>query len=86
MESININKRIAKPILYLSKFFNDNYFILVCKGYNEDDDNYTGLYWDEDKDLYFLDKCYTDYQIWFKLFSKVDKIALKNSHSPFVIW
>lgn len=68
MVSVNISRRIAKPILYLSKFFNDNYFILVCKGYNEDDVNYTGLYWNEDRDLDFRDETYSDFQIWLSYF------------------
>lgn len=70
MTSINISKKIPKPILFLSKFFNDNNFILVSKGYNEDNFNYTGLYWHEDKNMDFPDSSYSDFQIWFKIFSK----------------
>ncbi len=71
MASVNINRRIAKPILYFTKFFNDNYFILVCKGYNEDDDNYTGLYWNDDRDLDFRDETYKDFQIWYSFLRAV---------------
>ncbi len=78
MVSVNINRRIAKPILYLSKFFNDNYFILVCKGYNEDGVNYTGLYWNDDKELDFSDESYSDFQIWYSLLRAVRKL-LENS-------
>lgn len=67
MKKINISRRIVKTILFLSKFFNDNYFIVVCKGYGEDDENYTGLYWNEDKDLDFSEEIYSDFQIWYSI-------------------
>lgn len=73
MVSIRIIKRLVKPVLYMSRVFNDNYFILVCKGYNEDYDNYTGLYWNEDKDLDTNDNSYEDFQIWLNLFPKFRK-------------
>jgi len=68
MKSINISKKIVKPFLFITKFLNDNYFIVVCKGYNEDYENFTGLYWNEDKDMDYSDEIYSDYQIWFKIF------------------
>jgi hypothetical protein len=68
MKSINISKRIVKSLLFVSKYFNDNYFIIVCKGYDEDDDNFTGLYWSEDKDLDLSDGTYSDFQLWYSLF------------------
>jgi hypothetical protein len=68
VKSININIKIVKPLLFLSKLFNDNYFIIVCKGYNEDYENYTGLYWSEDKDLDISDEQYSNFKIWYKLF------------------
>ena len=52
-------------MLWFSEFFNDNHFIVVCKGYDEDYDNYTGLYWDEDKYIDFKDdEQYSDFQLW----------------------
>lgn len=63
---ISINRHLAKVILYLTKNINDNKIVLVCKGYDEDDDNYTGLYWPDDKDLDFSsDETYFDFQIWY---------------------
>ena len=39
--------------------------MVVCKGYDNDYDYYTGLYWNEDKDLEI--KCFEDYQIWLSI-------------------
>lgn len=55
----------VKLFLWLSHFFSDNNFVVVCKGYDNDYDYYTGLYWNEDKDLEI--KCYKDYQIWLSI-------------------
>ena len=55
----------VKSFLWLSHFFSDNNFVVVCKGYDDDYDYYTGLYWNEDKDLEI--KCYDDYQIWLSI-------------------
>jgi hypothetical protein len=62
--TLKIPGYFAKPVLYLTNFFNDNKVILVCKGYDNDFDNYTGLYWDEDKDTDFSCDIYEDFQIW----------------------
>lgn len=59
---ISIKQFMVKPVLWLTKFFNDNKVVLVCKGYDEDWDFYTGLYWGEDKDCVFSE--YDDYRIW----------------------
>lgn len=53
---------IIKFILWLLHFFNENKIILVCKGYDNDWKYYTGLYWKDDKDNYFID--YEDFTIW----------------------
>jgi len=55
-------KNVIKPLFWLTSFFNDNKVILVCKGYGEDWDYYTGLYWQEDKNINF--KEYDDFQLW----------------------
>ncbi len=52
------------PVLWLSHFFNDNNFVLVCMGYDDDWENYTGLYWEEDKNNDFTD--YENFQVWLK--------------------
>jgi hypothetical protein len=39
--------------------------LLVCKGYGEDYELFTELYWDEDKELDFNnDTQYQDFRIW----------------------
>lgn len=39
----------------------------MCRGYNEDDANFTELVWEDDKDLDFFDKGnYPAFQIWVK--------------------
>jgi hypothetical protein len=39
--------------------------LLVCKGYSEDYELFTELYWDEDKELDFnSDTQYQDFRIW----------------------
>ena len=53
---------LIRFILWLFHFFNDNNFVLVCKGYDNDWKYYTGLYWEDDKDNYFID--YEDFKIW----------------------
>ena len=59
-----IPKFLTKPVLWLSNFFNDNNFVLVCRGYDNDWKNYTGLYWKDDKDNNFVD--YENFQLWLK--------------------
>ncbi|MCX5699463.1 MAG: hypothetical protein NTX01_07175 [Candidatus Omnitrophica bacterium] len=55
----------VKLFLWLSLPFSDDNFVVVCKGYGDDWDYYTGLYWYEDKDL---ETCwYEDYQIWLSI-------------------
>ena len=65
MKSIKISRYLAKPLLWLSQFFNDNYFVVVCKGYDEDDEYYTGLYWPDDRYIDSSDEQYSDFQLWF---------------------
>lgn len=60
--TLSIPKFLVKFVLWLSRFFSDNNFVLVCKGYDGDWKNYTGLYWDDDSDNDFGD--YEDFQIW----------------------
>ena len=59
---IRVNKNVAKPLVWLTKFFSDDTAVVVCKGYGDDWDFFTGLYWDEDKDNDFSD--YQDYRLW----------------------
>ncbi len=62
---IKIHRISAKLFLWLSQFFNDNNFVLVCKGYGGDDDLYTGLCWVEDRELDLeKDDSYSDFRLW----------------------
>lgn len=69
----------VKLFLWLSHFFNDNNFVVVCKGYNDDWYYYTGLYWNEDKHL--EPGWYKDYQIWLsiKIRRKLEKVNSSNN-------
>ncbi len=67
MNKINVPRFLAKEILELSQYFDDNKLILVCKGYDEDFIYYTGLYWEDDKDLDLFDETYSDFQLWHNL-------------------
>jgi len=60
--AIKIPSFSVKFFLRIASCFNDNNFVVVCKGYCEDWENYTGLYWNEDK--YLELGWYEDYQIW----------------------
>lgn len=61
---ISICRFLVVPVLWLSHFFNDNNFVLVCKGYDNDWKYYTGLYWEDDKNNDFTD--YKDFKVWLK--------------------
>lgn len=64
MRAIPIPRILVKPLLWLSQFTTDNNLLIVCKGYDEDDEMFTGLYWDEDKDLVVSDHKYSCFQLW----------------------
>jgi hypothetical protein len=60
--AINLSPFLAKTVL---KYNPVNKIIVVCKGYNEDYDNYTELVWEDDKNLDFYDKeTYPQFQLW----------------------
>jgi hypothetical protein len=62
---INISKYLVDFFLFLSKSFSEDKFLVVCKGYGDDYELFTGLNWEEDKDLDFIhDKQYSDFQLW----------------------
>lgn len=60
-KSIRIMKTLVKPLLWLSSFMP---FIVVCKGYGEDYENYTELVWKDDCDIDFIRDEYLDFQVW----------------------
>ncbi len=54
----------AKPVLWLQDKI-PGYYLVMCRGYNEDDANVTELVWKDDKDLDFLSmQDYPEFQIW----------------------
>ena len=60
--TINLNPFWAKMILRFNPL---RQTIVVCKGYNEDYENFTELVWEDDKDLDFYDKeSYPEFQLW----------------------
>lgn len=59
---INISPLLAKIILRFNPF---NKLLVMCKGYNEDYDNFTELVWEDDKYLDFSDQeSYLKFQLW----------------------
>lgn len=62
---ISLNKNIVKFFLYVSQFLPENKFLVVCKGYGEDNELFTQLNWQEDSELDFVnDIQYSNYQLW----------------------
>jgi len=40
--------------------------VVMCRGYNEDDENFTELVWEDDKDLDFYNReDYPEFRLWF---------------------
>ena len=59
---ITIHPLLAKFILWLNT---SNRFMIVCCGYNEDDENFTELVREDDQGLDFFDKdSYPEFQLW----------------------
>lgn len=59
---ININPFFAKVLL---RFNPCQKVLIMCKGYNEDFENFTELIWQDDKDLDFYDtEDYPQFQLW----------------------
>lgn len=59
---IRLSPLLAKTILRINPF---GRLIVVCKGYNDDYENYTELVWEDDKYLDFYDKdSYPEFQLW----------------------
>lgn len=61
--AIKVPPIIAKMLLMVSRW--TTLYIVVCRGYNDDDDNYTELVWEDDKELDFYDDVsYPEFQVW----------------------
>lgn len=66
MMGFHISRLLVKPLLRLQHMI-PHCYLVMCRGYNEDDVNFTELVWEEDKDLDFFDKQnYPEFQIWTK--------------------
>lgn len=59
---IPLSPPLAKLILRLNPF---RRIVVMCKGYNEDFDNFTELVWADDRHLDFYDQeSYPKFQLW----------------------
>lgn len=62
---IQISRYLARTALWLTQFISG--YIVVCRGYNEDDINFTELVWEDDCSLEFSDDfSYPEFQIWIR--------------------
>jgi len=59
---VKVSPLIARLVLQFNPF---RRLLVMCKGYNDDDENFTELVWRDDKDLDFFDKdTYPEFAIW----------------------
>lgn len=65
--SIPVPRIFARPILWMCRFYHERYVVLVCKGFDDDDDDelFTGLDWREDQEI--IPYVWYDFQIWVRL-------------------
>mgnify|MGYP001587950869 CR=1 FL=1 len=60
---IPLSPFLAKLILCVNPF--RRRVLVMCKGYDEDYDNFTELVWEDDKNLDFYDReSYSEFQLW----------------------
>ncbi len=59
---LSLHPDLVKLFLRLTAFFPEKHIQVMCKGYDDDWELYTGLYWEEDKNL--EKEWYEDYQLW----------------------
>ena len=65
MIAIRIPPLIAFFTLWLQRYIPG--YLVVCRGYSDDDINFTELVWEDDKDLDFRDRrSYPEFQIWLR--------------------
>lgn len=65
---IRVPRILCKTVLFISKFFSKSKFDLMCLGYSDDNEDYTGLDWCEDRDLSFYDKSYLDFRLYLRIY------------------
>ena len=59
---IKISPFFAKLILRINPF---DRILVVCRGYDEDYENFTELVWEDDKDFDFYDReTYPEFRLW----------------------
>ena len=62
---IPLTPLFAKLLLRLISCNLSHRVLVMCRGYSEDDENFTELVWEDDKDLDFYDKeTYPEFQLW----------------------
>ena len=60
--NMKLSPFLAKVILRFNPF---KKLIVVCKGYDGDDENFTELIWEDDKYIDFYDKeSYSEFEFW----------------------
>ena len=63
--TINLSPFTAKLILRIIPYRLSHCFLVMCRGYSEDLENFTELVWADDKDLEFYDReTYPQFQLW----------------------
>jgi hypothetical protein len=61
--TINLSPKLAKIVLRFNPF---RRLMVMCRGYSEDNENFTELVWRDDKDLNFEDReTYPQFQLWY---------------------
>lgn len=64
---IKLSPFFAKLILRLVPYGLSHRVLIMCRGYSDDDENFTELVWTDDKSLNFYDReTYPEFQIWLK--------------------
>jgi len=59
---INLTPFLGKMILRFNPF---KKLIVVCKGYDGDDENFTELVWEDDKYMdFYVKEMYSNFELW----------------------
>ncbi len=62
---IRVSPLTALIALWFGRFVPS--FLVMCRGYSDDDVNFTELIWEDDKNMGFFDReTYPEFQIWSK--------------------
>ena len=64
---VRLSPFLAKTILRIIPYRLSHRFLVMCRGYNEDFDNFTELVWEDDKCLDFCNReTYPEFKLWLK--------------------